>query len=113
MIDKQKQDYAFRLFQCLVVSKRPLLIEELAELFAMQSNVGAIPTFNPGWRPEDPEEFVLSACSTLVAVVNDDGGKIVQFSHFSVSEYLVSHRIAFSEQASRFHVLPRPAHALL
>src|ERR1700761_4067965 len=96
-IDKQKRDYAYRLFQCLVVSKRPLHVEELAELFAIQPNVGTIPTFNADWRPEDPEEFVLSACSTLVVVVNVDGEKIVQFSHFSVREYLISDRIAISE----------------
>jgi hypothetical protein len=57
MIDKQKRDFAYRLFQCLVVSKRPLIVEELAELFAIQANGGTIPTFNPGWRPEDPEEI--------------------------------------------------------
>ena len=114
-IDKQKRDYANRLFQCLVVSKRPLCVEELTEFFAIQPNVGTvtIPTFETGWRPEDPEEFVLSACSTLVAVVNVDGQKIVQFSHFSVREYLISHRIANSEHVSRFHILPRMAHALV
>ena len=112
-IDKQKRDFACRLFQCLVVSERPLLVEELSELFAIQPDVGTIPTFDAGCRPENPEEFVLSVCSTLVAVVNDGDQKIVQFSHFSVREYLTSDRIATSEHVSRFHVLPRPAHALL
>ena len=113
-IDKQKRDYAYYLFQCLVVSKRPLRVEELAELFAIQHNdENTIPTFDASFRPENPGEFVLSACSTLVAVVNVDGQKIVQFSHFSVREYLISDRIAISEHVSRFHILPRPAHALL
>jgi hypothetical protein len=113
MIDKQKRDFAYRLFQCLVVSKRSLRVEELAELFSIQPNAGTIPTFDASWRPEDPEEFVLSACSSLVAVVNVYGRKTVQFSHFSVREYLISDRIAISEQVSRFHVLPRLAHTLL
>ena len=112
-IDKQKRDYACRLFQCLVVSKRPLRVEELAELFAIQPNAEAIPTFDPSFRPENPEEFILSACSTLVAVLNDNGRKIVQFSHFSVREYLTSNRIAISEHVSLFHVLPRQAHAFI
>ena len=112
-IDKQKRDFAYRLFQFLVVSKRPLRVEELAELFAVQTNVGTIPTFDSGCRPEDPEEFVLSACSTLVTIVNVDGQKIVQFSHFSVREYLISDRITNSKHISRFHILPRPAHTLL
>ena len=112
-IDKQKRDFACRLFQCLVVSKRPLRVEELAELFAIQPDVDTIPAFDARCRPENPEEFILSACSTLVVVVNNRGPKIVQFSHFSVREYLTSDRIAISEHVSRFHVLPRPANALL
>ena len=113
MIDREKRDYAHRLFQCLIVSMRPLRVEELAEVFAIQLDGGTIPTFNADWRPDDPEEAVLSACSTLVAVVNVDGQSIVQFSHFSVREYLVSHRIANSDYVSSFHVPLRPAHALL
>ena len=112
-IDKEKRDFACRLFQCLVVSKRPLRVEELAELFAIQPDLDTIPTFDARWRPENPEEFILSACSTLVAVVNNHSEKIVQFSHFSVREYLTSERIAISENLFRFHVLPRPAHSLL
>ena len=112
-IDKEKQGYAHRLFQCLVVSVRPLHVEELAEIFAIQPNKDSIPTFNSGWRPEKAEEAVLSACSTLVAVVNVEGKEVVQFSHFSVKEYLTSDRIASSEFVSHFHILQRPAHTLL
>jgi hypothetical protein len=112
MINRQKRDYAYRLFQCLDVSKRPLLVEELAELFAIEPNKDTISVYNAHFRPENPEEFILSACSTLVAVVNNRGRKIVQFSHFSVREYLTSHRISISEHVSHFHVLPRPAHTL-
>jgi hypothetical protein len=114
-IDKQKRGYAYRLFQCLVVSKRPLCVKELAELFALQPNAENLPTFDANFRPENPEEFILLACSSLVAVVNDYDyrRKIVQFSHFSVREYLTSHRIATSEHVSYFHIFPRPAHALL
>jgi ankyrin repeat protein len=112
-IDKEKWDYAYRLFQCLVVSIRPLRVEELAELFTVQPGTESIPRFNACWRPENAEEFVLSACSTLVAVVNIHGNKVVQFSHFSVREYLTSSRIANSEHVSHFHILQRPAHSLL
>jgi hypothetical protein len=116
-IDKQKRDFAHRLFQCLAVSKRPVRVEELAELFAIQLNdEGATPTFDARLRPEKPEEFVLFVLSdypTLVAVVNVDGEKIVRFSHFSVREYLTSDRIAISQRVSHFHVLPRSAHVLL
>ena len=112
-IDKRNRDYAHRLFQCLVASIRPLRIEELAELFVMQSNVGTTPTFEVGWHHVDAEEFVLSVCPAVITVVNTSGQKIVQFAHYSVKEYLTSNRIAYSERVSHFHVLPRPAHTFL
>jgi len=112
-IDKEKRNYAYRLFQCLVVSIRPLRVKELADLFAFGPDAESIPALNLGWRPENAEESVLSACSTLVAIVNVDGSEIVQFSHFSVKEYLTSNRIVVSEHVAHFHVLPKPAHILL
>jgi ankyrin repeat protein len=112
-IDEEKQPYASRLFQCLVISIRPLRVEELAELFTILPNAESTPGFNIGWRPEDPEAFILSACSTLVSIVNILDGKVVQFSHFSVREYLTSSRIANSAPVSHFQILPKPAHTLL
>jgi len=70
-IDEEKQPYANRLFQCLVISVRPLRVEELAEVFAILPNEESTPGFNIGWRPEDPEAFILSACSTLVSIVTN------------------------------------------
>jgi ankyrin repeat protein len=99
------------------MSIRPLRVKELAEFFAILPDAESIPGLNIGWRPEDPEQFILSACSTLVTVVedddDDDNGKTVQFSHFSVKEYLASDRIAKSAPVSCFHILPKPAHRLL
>ena len=112
-INKQSRDYARRLFQCLVISICPLRVKELAEIFAIQPYGDTTPALNIGWRPEDPEEFILSACSTLVSIVDIYGEKIVQFSHFSVREYLTSNRIATSALVSHFHILPKPAHTLL
>ena len=117
-IDEEKRTYAHRLFQCLVISIRPLYVKELSELFAVLPETETTPGFNTGWRPEDPEEFILSACSTLVTVVDVDtyyfdDRKVVQFSHFSVREYLTSDRITNSAPVSHFHILPRPAHTLL
>src|SRR5712692_2689316 len=69
-IDKQKRKYAQRLFQCLLVSIRPLRIEELAEVFAVQFEGTASPLFNEKFRPADAGEAVLSACSSLIAIVD-------------------------------------------
>ena len=112
-VNKQTREYARRLFQCLIISIRPLRVEELAELFVILPNRDTTPGFNMGWRPDDPEEFILSVCSTLVTIVDSGGKKVVQFSHFSVREYLTSDRIANSASVSHFHVLPRLAHTLL
>ncbi len=112
-INKQTWDYAHRLFQCLVISIRPLHVKEIAELFAILPIQHTTPGYNFGWRPENPEEFILSTCSTLVSIVDIGGEKVVQFSHFSVREYLTSARIANSAPVSHFHILPKPAHTVL
>jgi hypothetical protein len=58
----------------------------------------------------------LSACSSLVSIVCGSGGsKVVQFSHFSVKEFLTSSRLAESSSSdvSPFHILLEPAHTIL
>jgi hypothetical protein len=85
-IPKEKRQHAHHLFQCLVVAIRPLNVEELAELFAIEFDQVSAPSLNEGWRPENAESALLSACSTLIAVIENNGSKNVQFSHFSVKE---------------------------
>jgi len=113
-IDEEKREYAQRLFLCLMVSFRPLRVEELAEVLAVQFDETATPTFNADWRPENPEETVMSVCSTLITIVDRGGHRVVQFSHFSVKEYLTSERLATAEgRLSYYHILPEPGHTVL
>ena len=113
-IARERQGYARRLFQCLAVSIRPLRVEELAEVVAIQFDAGAVPNYDANWRPENSEEAVLSSCSSLITFVDVDGSQVVQFSHFSVKEYLLSERLANADQhLSQFHILPRLAHTTL
>ena len=113
-IDGEKREYAQRLFRCLTVSIRPLRVEELAEILAVRFDKSPLPTFNTAWRPENAEEAVISACSSLIAVVDREGGQVVQFSHFSVKEFLTSERLATAEERlSYYHILPEPAHTIL
>src|SRR5712675_459222 len=113
-IKKANQGIAHRLLQCLVAAVRPLRVEELAEVLAFDFTTEGIPTFNPSWRWEDQEEAVMSACSSLVIIVKDGDLRIVQFSHFSVKEYLTSERLAESNRdVSRYHILLEPAHTVL
>jgi ankyrin repeat protein len=125
-IDREKREHAIRLFQCLAFSRRPLLAKELAEVLAIQFDA-AIPGLNTSLRPEDADEAVLSACSTLVTIIepdDDDGdnddndhdnSRVVQFSHYSVKEYLTSERLAKSYKGdlSKYHISPNLAHAVL
>jgi hypothetical protein len=113
-INEEMRKYAQRLFRCLAVSIRPLRVEELAEILAVQFDEAESPTFNAAWRPENAEEAVLSACSSLISIVDKGGHQIVQFSHFSVKQYLTSERLATAEERlSYYHILPEPAHTIL
>jgi len=114
-IDDTNWEFARRLIQCVAVVSRPLRVEELAEFLAFDFKVGQIPRFREDWRLEDPVEAVLSTCSTLVSVVNVEDSQVIQFSHFSVKEFLTS--VRFGEKcntiSSRFHVSMTPAHTLV
>ena len=113
-INNANRTHAYRLLQCLTVARRPLRVEELAEVLAFDLTTGGIPTLNANWRWEDQEEAVLSACSSLVSVTIDDGSRVVQFSHFSVKEFLVSNRLSScKEEVSQFHIPIEPSHAIL
>ena len=116
-INKAQKDDAYRLLQCLVVAVRPLRVKELAELLAFDfqaSSSGEIPNLKQDWRWDDHEEAILSTCSSLVAIVRDGDYRVVQFSHFSVKEYLTSPRLAQSHRdVSRFYIDPERAHTIM
>jgi ankyrin repeat protein len=116
-IKRPSRDHARRLLQCLVVAIRPLRVEELAELLAYDFDAtegGGIPEVNPNWRWEDHEQAVLSTCSSLIAVVRDGRHRVVQFSHFSVKEFLTSSRLATSGGDVAHHCISLElAHTLL
>ncbi len=113
-IRKPNQGHAHRLLQCLVVAVRPLRVEELAEVLAFDFNTGGMPELNPGWRWEDQEEAVMSACSSLVTIVKDGDSRVVQFSHFSVKEFLTADRLAEPiRDVSRYHIRAEAANTIL
>ena len=105
------------MLQCLVVAVRPLRVEELAELLAFEFDAaqGEIPKYRPALRLDDQTQAVLSTCSSLVTIIIErDGRRVVQFSHFSVKEFLVSNRLASSfGDISRYHIRLGSAHTVL
>ena len=112
-IRKPNQVHAHRLLQSLVAAVRPLRVKELAEVLAVDFTEG-MPRLNLDWRWEDQEEAVMSACSSLVIIVNEGDSRIVQFSHFSVKEFLMAKRLAESiKDVSHYHIQLETAHTIL
>ena len=114
-IKKPNRDHTLRILQCLVVAIRPLGVKELAEVLAVDfDDAEGMPKLNPHWRWEDQEQALLSSCSSLIAIVRSYRSRIVQFSHFSVKEFLTSPRLATSNGViSHYHIALEPAHIIL
>ena len=114
-IKKPNRDHARRLLQCLVVAIRPLRVKELAEVVAVDfDDAEGIPKLKPSWRWEDQEQALLTSCSSLISIVGEGRSRVVQFSHFSVKEFLTSARLGTSSQdVSRYHIVLAPAHTIL
>ena len=114
-IKKPNRNHARRLLSCLVAAVRPLRVEELAEVLAVDyEDEEGIPRLNPNWRWEDQEQALLTSCSSLIAVVESGASRVVQFSHFSVREFLTSDRLSTSSgDVLRYHIALEPAHTIL
>ena len=114
-IKKPNRGHALRVLQCLVVAIRPLRVAELAEVLAVDfDNAEGIPKLNADWRWEDQEQALLIACSSLIAIVKAGDSRVVQFSHFSVKEFLTSSRLATANgAASDYYINWAPAHTTL
>jgi ankyrin repeat protein len=113
-INEANWEFALRMFQFVSVASRPLYVEELADLLAFNFEAGSIPKFYEDWRLKKPADAVLSTCSTLLTIVNDLGSPVIQFSHFSVKEFLTSTRLAEATDiiSRRYHISMTPAHTL-
>jgi len=120
-IKKPNKRLAQRILQCLVVAVRPLRVEELAEVLAIEfDNAEGTPRLKSDWRWEEQELALLSACSSLISIVegfvdsDHPWTRVVQFSHFSVKEFLTSPRLATaSGEVSNYHIDFQPAHTIL
>ena len=118
---KANPDRAYRLLQYLTVATRPVSVDELAEVLALNfsETKDGIPVLNKDWRWGDKQRVVLAACSSLIVLVNsyDDNLRkntcFVRFAHFSVKEFLTSKRLAnIKADISRFHIRLEPAHTI-
>jgi hypothetical protein len=56
-IDKATWECAHHLFQCIAAASRPLRVEEITGILALDFKTGPIPKFREDWCPEDPADF--------------------------------------------------------
>ncbi|EMD33442.1 hypothetical protein CERSUDRAFT_126170 [Gelatoporia subvermispora B] len=112
-LDTPGWEYTHRLFECLIVCARPLRVDELADVLAIDFNSGPIPQFFTDWRPSDPEGDILAFCSSMIVI--DLKTKTVQFAHFSVQEYFLSERLAsdLESNVKKFHIVEEHAHTTM
>jgi hypothetical protein len=97
-IDEEYSKDALRILQWLACNARPMRIEELVEVIAVDTE--GDPRFDPENRLKEPRD-VLTICSSLVATTveatdgphGETAGEQVRLAHFSVKEYLLSNRI--------------------
>jgi ankyrin repeat protein len=117
-ISEEDSEYAIRILRWLAFSSRPLLVEEIAEVVAI--DVERSPAFNSDEVLEDPLE-VLNVCSSLVTITTNeqrflsgskDRSKVVALAHYSVKEYLISKRILDSK-AARYSIKDTSCHEFI
>jgi hypothetical protein len=115
-IPKANRVHTHRLLQCLAVAVRPLRVQELAEVLAIDFSVPkGTPKLDENLRWQDQEQAVLTACSSLIDVIDFRNSRTVQFSHYSVKEFLTSDRLAASmvDPLRDHHILLEPAHTTM
>jgi hypothetical protein len=103
-INEDDSEYAIRILRWLTFCCRPLLVEEIAEVVAI--DVERSRAFNSEEVLEDPLE-VLSICSSLVTITATEDHlstkRIVTLAHYSIKEYLSTERILQS-RAARYSI---------
>jgi len=93
-LDKANWEFAHQLLQFVAVASRPLRVEELVQFLGFDFMTGLVLKFQQDWLLEDPIDGMLSTMSSLLATVDLNGSQVIQFSHFSVKEFLTSSRLA-------------------
>ncbi|ELR05748.1 hypothetical protein GMDG_07590 [Pseudogymnoascus destructans 20631-21] len=121
-ISDEDSEYAIRILQWLAYSSRPLSVEEVAEVVAI--NVERETAYDRDEVLEDPMD-VLDIFMSLVSVVKTEVPfssqrnrhlsttfQTVTLAHYSVQEYLVSARIC-EGHAARYSMRPAACHSYI
>ena len=112
-LDEEYKEDALKIFQWLCFSRRPMRIDEMVEVLAIDTTDTTDNfCFHPEQRLPDPRD-ILTICSTLVSVTTAAKDASTQTSrtqelrlaHSSVKEYLISDRLKKASM-HRYHITP-------
>jgi ankyrin repeat protein len=107
-------DAAIMILSWLLFSRRPLSIEELAELVALDLKAESADDIERLWDPAE----VLNICPNLLTTIEEHDDKnsepriLVRLAHISIREYLLSSDI-LTGHAARFRIDEPNAHGLI
>nr|CDP29975.1 Putative protein of unknown function [Podospora anserina S mat+] len=110
---EERRSQGFRhILQWLCYSKRPLKLDEMAEVFAIDQGTNSRPHYDPRRRLVNATRFIHKH-SNLVSVVlvksKGEPHKELRLAHLSVRDYLIGSKIVGSP-AKIFHITELSAH---
>lgn len=111
-ISEEDSVYAIRALRWLAISARPLYLDELAEVVAI--NTDRESSFEDDEVLEDPSD-ILDICSSLVSATKENSWskrQVVVLAHYSIKEYLLSTR-CLQGPATRFSMLDATCHDIV
>ncbi|KAL9035416.1 MAG: hypothetical protein Q9214_006591, partial [Letrouitia sp. 1 TL-2023] len=109
-IPDEYSDYAISILRWLAYATRPMYLEELGELIAV--NLLGDPWFDPETRFPDPRDLLDIFPGLLQIEENKSKDLRIRLAHFSVKEYLVSERIK-TQKAHKFWLPKVESHELI
>jgi ankyrin repeat protein len=110
-VAEENWEHTYHVFHTLMVATRPLTMEELCLVLAIDFIAEVTPKYEEIWRSDEPEDNLLTVCSTLLSFVDIDGSRFAQFAHYSVKDFLTSERIlTYERKIARYRMYDGPAH---
>jgi len=81
-------------------------MEELCLVLAIDFIAEVTPKYEEIWRSDEPEDNLVTICTSFISFIDIDGTRIAQLSHHSVKEFLTSERILkFETKVARYRIL--------
>lgn len=113
-VAEENWEHTYHVFHTLMVATRPLTMEELCLVLAIDFIAEVTPKYEEIWRSDEPESDLKIVCSTFLSFIDVDGSRMAQLSHYSVMEFLTSERILKLERkVARYRLYEEPAHVTI